>query len=312
MNILFLTVDIQLRIGDDLVSEERLIVGLKVSRNTIMGNVVLGVGKIICGIVASSTAMIADGIHSMSDVFTTIGVIVGLKLSSKEADAGHPYGHEKIESITSLFLSIILFLVAVGIGYSGVRNIIINNYTIPGVLAIVAAVISIVVKEWMYFYTIKYANKYNSSSLKADAWHHRSDSLSSVGALVGIIGARMGYPILDPLVAVIICIIIIKVSYDICKQSIVQLIDSSASREVIVDIYRKILNIDGVIKIDSLKTRQYASKLYVDVDISVDSNVSVKDGHDIAVKVHNEIEKNEDVKHCMVHVNPYNVKLEKA
>lgn len=292
------------------MSDERSIVGIKVSKNTIIGNLLLGLGKIICGIIALSTAIIADGMHSMSDVFTTIGVIVGLKLSSKEADEGHPYGHERIENISSLFLSIMLFGVAVGIGYSGIRNITIKNYTIPGILAIIAAIISIVVKEWMYRYTIKYAKKYNSPSLKADAWHHRSDSLSSIGALIGIIGARMGYPILDPLVAVIICIIIIKVSYDICKQSIVQLIDTSASDDIIKDINEKILNIDGVIKIDNLKTRQYANKLYVDVDISVDSNVSVKEGHDIAAKVHNEIEKNTDVKHCMVHVNPYNVENE--
>lgn len=289
------------------MSDERLMVGVKVSRNTIIGNLVLGIGKIICGIIASSTAVIADGMHSMSDVFTTIGVIVGLKLSSKEADAGHPYGHEKIENISSLFLSIMLFLVAVGIGYSGVKNIIINNYTIPGVLAIFASVVSILAKEWMYFYTIKYAKKYNSQSLKADAWHHRSDSLSSIGALIGIIGARMGYPILDPLVAVIICIIIIKVSYEICRQSIVQLIDTSASDETVKDIYDKILSINGVIKVDCLKTRQHSSRLYVDVDISVNPDVTVKEGHDIAAKVHSEIEKNTDVKHCMVHVNPYNL-----
>lgn len=291
------------------MSEERLNVSVKVSRNTIIGNIILGIGKVACGLIGRSTAMIADGIHSCSDVFTTIGVIIGLKLSSKEADEGHPYGHERIENISSLFLSIVLFMVAIGIGYAGVRNIITSNYTVPGTLALIAAVISIVVKEWMYFYTIKYAKKYNSSSLKADAWHHRSDSLSSIGALIGIIGARIGYPILDPLVAIIICVIIVKVSYDICSQSIVQLIDSSASDEEIYDITSKILSIEGVIKIDNLKTRQYANKLYVDVDISVDSSVSVKDGHDIAMKVHNEIEKNPDIKHCMVHVNPYNIDI---
>lgn len=291
------------------MSDERLSIGVKVSKNTIKGNIILGIGKVICGVIGTSTAIIADGIHSLSDVFTTIGVIIGLKLSSKEADEGHPYGHERIENISSLFLSIVLFMVAIGIGYSGIRNIITDNYTIPGTLALIAAVVSILVKEWMYFYTIKYAKKFNSSSLKADAWHHRSDSLSSIGALIGIIGARMGYPILDPLVAVIICVIIVKVSYDICSQSIVQLIDSSASKKEIEDITSKILAIEGVIKIDNLKTRQYSNKLYVDVDISVDSSLTVKEGHDIAMKVHNEIEKNSDIKHCMVHVNPYNIEF---
>ncbi len=281
------------------MENERLKIGLKVSINTIIGNVVLSVLKLICGFVGTSSAMIADGIHSLSDVFTTIGVIIGLKLSSKKADKGHPYGHERIESITSLFLSVMLFIVAIGIGYSGVRNIVTENYKTPGILAALAAIISIVSKEAMYFYTIIYAKKINSTSLKADAWHHRSDSLSSIGALIGIIGARIGYPVLDPLVAIIICIIIIKVAYDICRQSIDQLIDASASDEEVKSIRDKITNINGVIRIDNLKTRQYASRLYVDVDICVE------EGHEIAMKVHQYIEEDKAVKHCMVHVNPY-------
>ena len=243
------------------MNEDRLNIGLRVSINTIIGNVVLSIVKITLGLLSKSTAMTADGMHSVSDVISTIGVIIGLKLSSKEADKNHQYGHERIESLTSLFLSIVLFIVALGIGYSGVRNILMHSYNIPGNLAIVAAVISIVSKEAMYFYTIKYAKLINSASLKADAWHHRSDSLSSIGALIGIIGAKMGYPILDSLVAIIICIVIIKVSYDICKESIVQLIDQSASDEEVEDITHQILEIDGVIRIDCLRTRQYASKL---------------------------------------------------
>lgn len=287
------------------MEEERLKIGLKVSVNTIIGNIILSILKVICGVISSSSAIIADGIHSLSDVFTTIGVIVGLKLSSKNPDKGHPYGHERIESITSLFLSIILFIVAIWIGYCGIENILTKNYTIPGKSAIAAAIISIVSKEAMYFYTIKYAKKINSTSLKADAWHHRSDSLSSIGVLIGLIGARNGYPILDPLAAIIICFIIIKISYDICRQSIDQLIDASADDEKVNIIVEKIIGIDGVIRIDNLKTRQYASKVYVDVEISVDSELSVEEGHNIAMKVHNYIEEDRDIKHCMVHVNPY-------
>ena len=287
------------------MESERLKIGLKVSRNTIIGNLVLSIIKLICGFFGTSSAMVADGIHSLSDVFTTIGVIIGLKLSSKKADKEHPYGHERIESITSLFLSIILFIIAIGIGYSGIKNIVTNNYNTPGIISIGAAIISILSKEAMYFYTIKYAKKINSTSLKADAWHHRSDSFSSIGALIGIVGARMGFPVLDPIVAIIICIIIIKVSYDICRQSIDQLIDASASDDEVNIIRGKILNVQGVIKIDNLKTRQYANKLYVDDDISVDSNISVEQGHDIAAEVHKSIEEDKTVKHCMVHVNPY-------
>lgn len=284
--------------------DNRLKIGLKVSKNTIIGNSILSIIKISVGFFARSNAMIADGLHSFSDVVSTVGVIIGLKLSSKPDDKGHPYGHERIESLCALFLSIMLFAVAIGISYSGIRNIVIGNLSIPGASAIWAAILSIISKEWMYFYTIKYAKLINSSSLKADAWHHRSDSLSSVGALIGIIGARMGFPILDSLVSLIISALIIKVSYAIGKESIFQLIDTSANDDVVHEIKDKINSINGVKKIDTIKTRLHANRIYVDVEISVDSNLTVEEGHKIAVTVHNSIEENTSIKHCMVHINP--------
>ncbi|ACD22199.1 cation transporter [Clostridium botulinum] len=289
----------------ELNSNERLKIGYRVSIVTIIGNVLLSIIKIGIGIIASSKAMIADGVHSLSDVFSTIGVIIGLKLSSKKADKEHPYGHEKFESLTSVFLGIMLLLVSLGIGFSGIKNLVYGNYSIPGSLAIFAAVISIVSKEAMYWYTLKYAEKINSTSLKADAWHHRSDSFSSIGALIGIIGARMGLPMLDPAIALVISIIIIKVSYDILKQSINQLMDTSVGDNAIKKMNAAIHSIDGVKNIDNLKTRLHANKVYVDVEISVESDISVEEGHKIAMNVHNIIEENKDVKHCMVHVNPF-------
>ncbi|MBN1044703.1 MULTISPECIES: cation diffusion facilitator family transporter [unclassified Clostridium] len=289
----------------ELNSNERLKIGYRVSIVTIIGNVLLSIIKIGIGIIASSKAMIADGVHSLSDVFSTIGVIIGLKLSSKKADKEHPYGHEKFESLTSVFLGIMLLLVSLGIGFSGIKNLVYGNYSIPGSLAIFAAVISIVSKEAMYWYTLKYAEKINSTSLKADAWHHRSDSFSSIGALIGIIGARMGFPMLDPAIALVISIIIIKVSYDILKQSINQLMDTSVGDNAIKKMNAAIHSIDGVKNIDNLKTRLHANKVYVDVEISVESDISVEEGHKIAMNVHNIIEENKDVKHCMVHVNPF-------
>ncbi|WP_252230005.1 cation diffusion facilitator family transporter [Clostridium sp. ZBS15] len=289
----------------ELNSNERLKIGYRVSIVTIIGNVLLSIIKIGIGIIASSKAMIADGVHSLSDVFSTIGVIIGLKLSSKKADKEHPYGHEKFESLTSVFLGIMLLLVSLGIGFSGIKNLVYGNYSIPGSLAIFAAVISIISKEAMYWYTLKYAKKINSTSLKADAWHHRSDSFSSIGALIGIIGARMGFPMLDPAIALVISIIIIKVSYDILKQSINQLMDTSVGDDAIKKMNAAIHSIDGVKNIDNLKTRLHASKIYVDVEISVESDISVEEGHKIAMNVHNIIEENKDVKHCMVHVNPF-------
>ena len=287
------------------MKDERLEIGVRVSKNTIIGNFILAFIKILIGFIARSTAMLADGMHSLSDVVTTIGVIIGLKLSHKEADKSHPYGHERIESITSLFLSTVLFLVAISIGYSGIIKIINHNYVTPGFSAIIAAITSIIVKELMYWYTIKYANEINSPSLKADAWHHRSDALSSIGALIGIAGARMWYPFLDPLVAIIIALVIIKVAFDICKQSIAQLIDEAASEDDVQVIIDKINSIDGIYEIKNLKTRQHSNRLYVDVDISVDATLTVEEGHNIASYVHNLIEEDSRIKHCMVHVNPY-------
>ncbi|MDB2107702.1 cation diffusion facilitator family transporter [Clostridium paraputrificum] len=287
------------------MKDERLDIGVRVSKNTIIGNFILAFIKILIGFIARSTAMLADGMHSLSDVVTTIGVIIGLKLSHKEADKSHPYGHERIESITSLFLSTVLFLVAISIGYSGIIKIINHSYVTPGFSAIIAAIISIIVKELMYWYTIKYANQINSPSLKADAWHHRSDALSSAGALIGIAGARMGYTFLDPLVAIIIALVIIKVAFDICKQSIAQLIDEAASEDDVQVIIDKINSIDGIYEIKNLKTRQHSNRLYVDVDISVDATLTVEEGHNIASYVHNLIEEDSRIKHCMVHVNPY-------
>lgn len=283
----------------------RLNIGIKVSKTTIIGNILLSIIKILIGFFSKSNAMVADGIHSFSDVISTIGVIIGLKLSNKPADKEHPYGHERIESLVSLLLSIMLFLVALGIGMSGASDILNKTFTIPSMLAIFAALLSILAKEWMYFYTMKYAKLIDSASLKADAWHHRSDSLSSLGALMGIIGARIGFPILDPLASLIICILILKVSYEIAKQSISQLVDESAKDDTITEIISKINSIDDVRKIDSVKTRLHSTKIYVDVEISVDSFLTVEEGHDIAIKVHNLIEENRKIKHCMVHVNPF-------
>ncbi|MDO5517753.1 MAG: cation diffusion facilitator family transporter [Clostridium sp.] len=283
----------------------RMKVGFKVSITTIAANSFLSIMKVVIGIAGKSNAMIADGIHSFSDVVSTIGVLVGLKLSSKEADKEHPYGHEKIESLSSMLLSIMLFLVAVGIGISGFKNISTGNLSTPGYIAIFGALISILTKEWMFYYTLKYSKIIDSPSLKADAWHHRSDSLSSIGALIGIIGAIIGFPILDSLVSIVISIIIIKVSYDIFSQSIMQIIDRSASDEVVKDIEDKINTVNGVKHIDNLKTRLDANKIYVDVEVAVDGTLSVLEGHEIANNIHDLIEHNSSIKHCMVHINPY-------
>ncbi|MBD5639208.1 cation transporter [Clostridium botulinum] len=287
-------------------NEERLKIGNKVSNLTIVVNIILSFVKVLFGIIGHSAATIADGIHSLSDVLSTIAVIIGLKISSKPADKDHPYGHEKLEAVTSKLLATMLFLTALFIGYSGLKVIINKDFSVPSKITIYVAILSIFTKEWMYRYTLKAAKEINSTALEADAWHHRSDSFSSIGTLIGIVGARLKYPILDPIASLVICIFIIKVSIDIYKNSINQLVDHCADEKTINMITEQIESIKEVEKIDELKTRLHGSKLYVDVEIALDYSLSLKESHNIAEKVHDKIEaSNNNIIHCMVHVNPY-------
>lgn len=232
------------------------------------------------------------------------------KIANKESDKTHPYGHERMECVAAILLSAILFATGLGIGYKGVIIISSNDYshlTVPGVLALAAAVISIGVKEGMYWYTRAAAKKINSGALMADAWHHRSDALSSVGSFAGILGARLGYPIFDPIASVIICIFILKAAFEIFMDSINKMTDKACDDETIEVIRSLILKQEGVLGIDQIKTRLFGDRIYVDVEIQADGNISLKQAHDIAHYVHDSIENNiPKIKHCMVHVNPVN------
>ena len=280
-------------------------IGIKISKITIIINILLSAIKLFAGILGRSGAMIADAIHSLSDVLSTIAVMVGLKLAKQPADEEHPYGHEKMEPIMAKILASILLITAMLIGFNGIKSIINGSTVIPAKIAMYAAILSIIVKEWMYRYTVKGAKKIDSTALMADAWHHRSDAFSSIGTLIGITGARMGFPILDPIASLVICVLITKVAIDIYKQAIDQLVDHCADAKTIENIKNEIEKTNGVISIDELKTRISANRLYVDVEICVNSDLSVCEGHEIAETVHNTIENLDNrIKHCMVHVNP--------
>ena len=283
-------------------------IAMQVSANSIAVNLMLSIFKLIAGLLASSGAMISDAIHSASDVFSTIIVIIGVKISGKASDEDHPYGHDRFECVASIILAILLGVTGVGIGLTGVQKLIAGHYdtlAIPGILALAAAVISIVVKEIMYWYTRNAAKKINSGALMADAWHHRSDALSSVGSFVGIFGARMGFPMLDPLASVVICLFVVKAAVDIFRDAISKMTDRSCDQKTVNEMHDFIMNIRGVEGIDLLKTRSFGSKYYVDIEISADGNKKLWETHAIAENVHQAIEHQFPlVKHCMVHVNP--------
>lgn len=283
----------------------------RVSVISIAVNMALSVFKLVAGLIAHSSAMVSDAVHSASDVVSTIAVIAGVNISARESDSGHQYGHERMEAIFSILLSVLLFATGLGIGYGAVMKIIGGNYgelQVPGRLALVAAIISIAVKEWMFHFTKRAAKKINSTALMADAWHHRSDALSSIGSFAGILGARLGLPICDPIAGVIICIFIAKAAWDIFYDATNQLVDKSCDESVCSELRELVEKQEGVVSVDDLKTRLFGSKVYVDVEIGADGNLTLYKAHDIAQRVHDNIEQSfPNVKHCMVHVNPKNI-----
>lgn len=280
--------------------------GKKVLLVTIFLNVILALFKVLAGVLGHSSAMLADGVHTLSDVLTSIIVLIGLKISSKEADEEHPYGHEKYESVFAKVLSMLLLLTGIYIGYEAINILRSGEFSEPGKIALIAALSSIVVKEVMYHYTMKTAKKIKSISMEADAWHHRSDVFSSIGTFVGILGARMGVPALDPITGIVVSFFIIKVGIDLYLKSVRELVDESADDKTIKRIIEKTNSIEGVRGIKNLKTRIFGNRIYVDIDIFVDSFISVKEGHDISEMVHDKLEHEiDDIKHCMVHIEPF-------
>ena len=282
---------------------------IKVSKVSIIANIVLSLFKLTAGIVANSYAMISDAIHSASDVVSSVIVIIGVKIANKASDKSHPYGHERFECIASIILSVILIITGLGIGVSGIRNIFTGEYQnleMPGLIALIMAVVSIVTKEAMYWYTRGVAKKINSSAVMADAWHHRSDALSSIGSFIGILGARMGFLVLDSVASIVITIFIVKAGVDIFIETVKELTDEACDENTVNKIYELIEKENGVMRIDDVKTRKFGNRIYVDIEISADGEKTLTETHKIAENVHDSIEENMVlVKHCMVHVNPY-------
>ncbi|MCH5299579.1 MAG: cation transporter [Ruminococcus sp.] len=284
---------------------------VKVSAVSIIGNAVLSLFKFLVGIIAHSGAMVSDAVHSASDVFSSIIVIIGVKISSEKSDRDHPYGHERFECVAAIVLSVTLFFSGLFIGHTAIENLTsekLRTMAIPGVLALVAAAISIICKEVMYWYTRFYAKRYDSGALMADAWHHRSDALSSVGALIGIAGARMGFPMLDTIASLFICLFIIKAAYDIFKNAVSQMVDRSCSEEMEQAIMQCAAEQDDVIRVGLIQTRVFGNRIYADIEVCAHGNITLAQSHEIAQRVHNAIEERfPKIKHIMVYVRPSDV-----
>jgi len=281
---------------------------MRASTLTLAVNLFLSVLKLVVGILASSTALVADAANSISDVTGTIVVMIGVKLAGRKSDKGHPYGHERLESAAALILSGFIFVTGLLLGYRGVMIIIegvAGDITVPGALALAAAVITMAVKEFMYWYTRSAAKKTGSSALLAVAWDHRSDVLASAGAFIGILGARIGLPILDPIASVVISLFIIRVGVNIFREALSKMTDTSCDETLENELRGVALEYEDVLAVDTIRTRLFGDRIYVDMEISVHGAASLYEAHNVAQKIHDAIEyRYEKVKHCMVHVNP--------
>ncbi|WP_294129205.1 cation diffusion facilitator family transporter [uncultured Clostridium sp.] len=280
----------------------------KITVISILLNIGLTILKILAGILGNSTAIIADGLHSASDIITSIGILIGNKISRKPRDDEHQYGHEKAESLVSFILAAVLIGIALKIGYDGFKDLInINNILVPNALPLAVALISIAVKEYQYQITIRVAKKINSSSLKADAWHHRSDAFSSIAAFIGIGGAMLGFKILDPIASIIVAIVVIKVGIEILKSACDELMDSSISKEDIREIKSLIDNNKKIYGIKDFKSRKYGSIAYIDMSIFIDKSKTLEEAHDIADNLEHSIISNLNyIKEINIHTEPYN------
>ena len=280
----------------------------KVTILSILLNIGLTIMKILAGVFGNSTAIIADGLHSASDIITSIGILIGNKISRKPRDEEHQYGHEKAESLVAFVLAAVLIIVAVEIGYKGVAALFnLNEIQVPTLLPLIVALISIGVKEYQYQITIRVAKKINSSSLKADAWHHRSDALSSIAAFIGIGGAMLGFKILDPIASIIVAIVVVKVGIDILKSACDELMDSSISKQDIGEIKSMIDNNQKIYGIKDFQSRKYGSVAYIDMSIFIDKAKTLEEAHDIADDLeHNIISTLSYIKEINIHTEPYN------
>ncbi len=275
----------------------------KITINTIVINLILSLFKLFAGLYAHSNAMISDAVHSASDVFSSFVVLIGIHFSHKESDRNHPYGHERFECVAAIVLAVILAITGCTIGIKSIAPQ--TEIITPGIMALSAAAVSILVKEAMYWYTRYYALKLDSGALMADAWHHRSDALSSIGALIGVAGTRLGYPLCDAIASFIICLFILKAAFDIFKDAIDKMIDKSCDEYTEQLIKEVILSHPDVLSIDFFQTRLFGNKIYIDLEISVDAQLTFKQAHECSETIHNAIETQfPKVKHIMIHVNP--------
>lgn len=275
-------------------------------------NATLVVFKFVAGIFGHSSAMIADAVHSLSDFATDIVVLIFVKISHKPKDKSHDYGHGKYETLATTLIGAVLFLVAVGIFIEGAKKIALwsngDTLTMPGRLALWAALASIILKEIIFQYTNRKAKRLNSQALKANAWHHRSDALSSIGTAIGIGGALIGgerWAVLDPIASLVVGILIIKVAFDLIKNGVGDLMEQSLPDDVENEIMEIVKSVPEVVEPHELCTRRIGNHYAIEMHILMNGDTPLKDAHDKASEIENLLkERYGDDTHIVIHVEP--------
>ncbi|HHT21222.1 MAG TPA: cation transporter [Tissierellia bacterium] len=284
---------------------ERLDTAKRLTLVSLATNAFLGIFKVVAGLIGHSSVIVADGIDSLSDMLTTLIAYVGVRISAKEADAGHPYGHERFEAVLGKILALFLFLVAGGVVWRAVEELRFPVVHRPTVIALIAGGVSIVAKFLLSQFTIRQAKQIRSSIYEADGKNYLNDVLSSALALVGAYLATRGWLIFQPLFSLFIAFNIFRVALDLYKQSISDLTDEAADEATVSALRQTILSHNRVKSIDALRTRMHGNRIFVDAEIGVEWSLTLLDAHHIAEEVHDRIEQDfPEVKHIMVHVNP--------
>jgi cation diffusion facilitator family transporter len=281
----------------------------EIYRVTLVGGAIdlaLGVAKIVFGVTAHSQALIADGVHSLSDLATDVLVLYAAKHGSREADEEHPYGHGRFETLATVGLGVALIATAIGISVDAARRLFNPELLLtPGVWALVIAALSIVLKEAIYHYTMRAARRYRSNMLRANAWHSRTDALSSVIVVVGITGTMAGLSYLDAIAAIGVALMIAKIGWEFGWQSVRELVDTALDPDRVDAIRQTIEAVDGVEALHSLRSRRMGGDALVDVHIQVDPTLSLSEGHQISETVRAQlIDDIEEVSDVMVHIDP--------
>ncbi|MFB0527987.1 MAG: cation-efflux pump [bacterium] len=285
--------------------EERFRKSKTVSWTGIWVNFFLSIFKIFAGIWGRSQAMLSDGFHSLSDIFTSILALTSVKISEKPVDKEHPYGHGKAESIGALSIGFILFGISIVLCYRALGAVFLKIRIVPGFLPLFAAIVSISIKEGLYRYAYYYGKKFDNLAILASARDYRADALSSVAALIGIAGARLGYPFLDPLAGFVVALFIFKMGIDILRPSFGELMDTSLPEDFVEEIKKITLNVKGVRKIDDIKTRRIGWRNSIDLSVEIDADLSIEEGHGISNRIEELLhQKLKNIGNIMTHINP--------